>query len=460
MGTTTVRGRSRTSIFPVVPGLISGAGTFLLGVTWVGETVVPAVVAVPWTDAGWPAGEGLALGTTPGFAQPTIVTITPTAISARCSRGTFPSIPHCRVCRAVDGTKQARRSGMTATARPGRLFAPYTGLNEHAGVGAQKVAKEDRPLAWRVSTGSLVSALVGACAVFLGTTLFLVSPQLITAMGLGRDDPTPVMPTPTASPTATTTPATRVSVKPTTLPALKKPLSVRVLFGHQSEGEAIFEAVPSVYRRAKIRQPQVGPWRQVWRENDPIFANAEIGEDGDEHGKMVEFAELVNEASAGGLDVALMTFSYVDFDTETDVESVFDEYSTMMTNLQEIHPDIIFIYTTVPMVVDSGTRIVGSKKAKGIAGSAWPHESANIARERYNELVRQQYRETGRLFDIAALEARAKDDRMVVKNLGGEWYPVLNPDLADDDGEHLNATGGRQLATELMKLVTAVSAKS
>jgi len=72
-------------------------------------------------------------------------------------------------------------------------------------------------------------------------------------------------------------------------------------------------------------------------------------------------------------------------------------------------------------------------------------------------LVRLRFGSTGRLFDIAAVEATLAQDP-TERHSGGLAYYVLNKALASDAG-HLNDLGGGLAATELIRVVAAGGSK-
>ncbi len=307
-----------------------------------------------------------------------------------------------------------------------------------------------------MSTGSLITAVAVASAVLLGITGFVLSPLVFSGA-------TPAVPSPsvssTATPASSATPsatAKPVSVQPAALPALTKPLSIRFLFAHQSVGASITAVVPEVYKKAKLAQPKVGWWDEVMNTKTPVFAHVPIGTNGDPEGKLADFVRYLDEAPAGGLDMALLKLGYADINASTDVDTLFEEYATTMADLQAKHPDIVLLYSTVPLVVDRGSQLVAAAKVTGVSDPTWPAASDNIARERFNTLVRAKYRASGKLYDVAALEARAAGGKLTAMQYEGQWYPVLNPELAAPDRQHLNDTGALQLATELVKLVSSV----
>ena len=114
------------------------------------------------------------------------------------------------------------------------------------------------------------------------------------------------------------------------------------------------------------------------------------------------------------------------------------------------HPRVRLVYTTVPLTTDRSWKA----KVKAAIGSPDRRGPAdNLVRHRYNTLVRERYGSSGRLFDIAGVEATL-DREPMLRRLGGQGYHVLNRDLASDAG-HLNAEGARAAAAEFVRVVAA-----
>jgi lysophospholipase L1-like esterase len=166
-------------------------------------------------------------------------------------------------------------------------------------------------------------------------------------------------------------------------------------------------------------------------------------------GKFVSFAEVMAGPAGKGVDVALMKLCYVDIDASTDVQAVFDAYVAMMDEVEAAYPDVRFLYTTAALTSDRTWK----GKVKAVLGRGDQMGPAdNVARERYNAMIREKYAATGRLVDIAAAQAEGTGRR----SHDGSTYYVLNENLTFDRG-HLNEVGSRAVAAELLKVVATNS---
>ncbi|WP_203137809.1 hypothetical protein [Microbacterium sp. JZ31] len=230
---------------------------------------------------------------------------------------------------------------------------------------------------------------------------------------------------------------------------LKAASRARILFAHQSVGANILDGVKDVYASAGAPGPSIVETREPLA-GDAHIAHVHVGVNGDPLGKIADFRALMSGPLGDAVDVALLKFCYDDITSGSDEEAVFDAYARAMAELERAHPDVTFLYTTVPLTTDRGLR-ASIKALLGRPDRAGPLD--NAVRARYNELVRERYGDTGRLFDIAAVETTV-DGAPTTRTLEAETYHVLNAAYAADNG-HLNAVGARAAAGALIEVVAA-----
>lgn len=224
--------------------------------------------------------------------------------------------------------------------------------------------------------------------------------------------------------------------------------SVRVFFGHKSVGSNILGGLAELYRSAGVEPPQIVETRDVAHLSGWFLAHSMVGANRDPLGKLKEFADIVGGPLGGAVDVAALKFCYADVTSDTDIEALFGRYVEVMDELAGRRPDLRLLYTTVPLTTDRAWKA----KLKALAGRDDRKGPAdNLARYRYNTMVRDRYASTGRLFDVAAVEATLTGEPMT-RTLGGQTYHVLNSSLAADAG-HLNPAGAKAAATEFARVV-------
>lgn len=234
---------------------------------------------------------------------------------------------------------------------------------------------------------------------------------------------------------------------------LRQVTGVRVFFGHQSVGANVLGGVAPVYAAAGEPAPRLVETRLPV--DAPAFvAHAKVGRNRDPIAKLADFAEILDGPLGDELDVALVKFCYADVTADTDVPGLYEAYQAALEALQRRRPGIRFIRATVPLTTDRGWKA----KTKALLGRDDQQGPAdNLARQRYNAMVRDRYAADGRLFDIAEVEATVAQQPMT-RRLRGQQYQVLNRALSSDAG-HLNDLGSALAATELIRIVAADAAR-
>lgn len=205
----------------------------------------------------------------------------------------------------------------------------------------------------------------------------------------------------------------------------------RILFGHQSVGRNILDGVRALAGQAGVALP-------IQESRGPAVApgltHFAVGSNGDPLAKINDFAAVVDAGAAA--DVALMKLCYIDFSGSADPAKVAAAYCDTLDALRARHPQTAFVAVTVPL-----TTVQGGPKAlvKRMLGRTPDGQAENLRRHAFNEALRAR-NGAGRLFDLAALEARGGQ---------GGPAPCLDPALTNDGG-HLNDQGARLVAAEFV----------
>ncbi|MCU0295156.1 MAG: hypothetical protein MUD05_03770 [Candidatus Nanopelagicales bacterium] len=236
--------------------------------------------------------------------------------------------------------------------------------------------------------------------------------------------------TPRASQPAEPTPAAQIDVvrlsttpllpRPATDALLSRATDMSVFFGHQSVGGNVLTGVSEVYQDSPYSLDIVETERPEGRPG--VLAHAYIGENGDPLAKIQDFARIIRGGAGDVVDVAFMKFCYVDVTEGTDISDVFDTYQQTMSELEREYGDVRFLHVTVPLTC------------------ADPHPEDNVAREAFNTLIRDEYGDTGRVYDLAAIEATSPDGALVHGDVAGSPYAALFEGYTHDCG-HLNEQG-------------------
>lgn len=234
---------------------------------------------------------------------------------------------------------------------------------------------------------------------------------------------------------------------------LEKLAQKRIYFGHQSVGYNIVEGLEALTREQPLGFKIVEA-RSPEALGSAAFAHAKNGQNHEPVTKIRDFADTLERGGLGArTDIAFFKFCYVDFPPGTDVEKVFAEYKSTLARLRNTFPSVKFVHVTSPLtVVQSGPKAF----VKRMLGRRLGGVEANIARNRFNELMRKEYAGREPLFDLAAVESTRPDGRAVSFEDGGTSYPALAHEYASD-GKHLNAMGARWAAAHLLKTLATVA---
>jgi hypothetical protein len=248
------------------------------------------------------------------------------------------------------------------------------------------------------------------------------------------------------------------TVSDITADELAKVSRTRVFFGHQSVGMNVLDVVPAVFSRHGVPAPPIAEGAATPGPGGGFVDHAFIGANEQPLSKIKAFDAAIRGGLGQQVDVAMMKLCYIDVNAGTDVEALFAAYRDTMAALERDFPNVTFVKVTVPVTTDRGLagRMVAGVKRNLLGRRDRMGPDENAARERLNGLIRGAYGD--HLFDLAALESTVPDGSRVSGEYGGERYFALYPGYAADEG-HLNAEGGRVVATAWLRAVAAASSK-
>jgi hypothetical protein len=227
--------------------------------------------------------------------------------------------------------------------------------------------------------------------------------------------------------------------------------SKKIYFGHQSGGKSIIEGLEYIKRDNPQIKLKIVTLSNASELSRPMFAHSDLGEDGDPHSKMKAFSDYLENGIGNSADIAFFKFCYVDINGSSDIEKLFTEYRTTMENLKKKYPRTRFIHVTVPLAASQTALKAFVKRVLG-------KKDNNINRNRFNELLRQEYDGKEPLFDIAKAESTYPDGSRSSYVKGVGTYYSLATDYADEGG-HLNEQGRRAVAQDLLILLAQLVQK-
>lgn len=227
----------------------------------------------------------------------------------------------------------------------------------------------------------------------------------------------------------------------------------RIFFGHQSVGVDILDGIADI----QVELPAIGLVRTAGgpdaQPGKPGLMESPIGSNTDPESKIRDFVEKLRQAGPGGADIALMKFCYVDVFAGVDVDKLFTIYKQAMANVQQALPKTTIVHCTVPLTASrSGWR----SRLKRLLGKVPQDDDDDRARHRFNERLRAEYGGKQPMFDLAAAESTLPDGSRTECMVDGEPIPCLAACYTHDGG-HLNATGRRAVARELLGVLAGLA---
>ena len=240
---------------------------------------------------------------------------------------------------------------------------------------------------------------------------------------------------------------------------LERVAGLRIFFGHQSVGGNILDAAPDVFAAAGVTAPEIVESEDPAAASGAVILHSFVGRNRDPLGKIAEFDRIMRSGMGDSVDVATLKLCYVDIREGDDINAVFEAYRDTMAALERDYPDVTFLYVTVPLTTEFGGPLERAKRrVKDILGRDNLFVPAhNVAREEFNALIRAEFGDSGRLFDIAAVQSTGADGTRQIRSHAGSVYFAMEDLLASDPG-HLNPDGGAIVASAFLATVADAAA--
>ena len=118
----------------------------------------------------------------------------------------------------------------------------------------------------------------------------------------------------------------------------------------------------------------------------------------------------------------------------------------MISTFKEKYPALDIIHVTVPLTV----RYSG---LKGWLKFTLGRKPPNDKRSQFNEMLIQEFGNSGRIFDLAGLESTDSKGRKLSYTSGGRAVPYMASEYTSDGG-HLNEMGRILAGLEFLKVLS------
>ena|SRR6056297_40050 len=227
----------------------------------------------------------------------------------------------------------------------------------------------------------------------------------------------------------------------------------KIYFGHQSVGFNIMDGVADIMADNAAINFNIKETSDLSDFDQPVFAHSRNGENRDWQSKIDGFHDKINSGLGKKADIAFFKLCYVDITGETDAQKLFESYRQTMKQLEKEFPDTVFLHTTAPLKTTKTSWKIWIKKLIG-KEHIWEYAD-NIKRNEFNDLIRQEYGDSRRLFDIARAESTYLDGNRETFEKDGERYEALVP-IFTNDGGHLNEMGRKVVAAHMLRVIADI----
>lgn len=227
--------------------------------------------------------------------------------------------------------------------------------------------------------------------------------------------------------------------------------AARIYFGHNSVGADILRGV------ARLRSASPGIVPPLVDFSGPLtesgLTHGLIGENTRPLTKLEGFKRALAGGVGTSADWAMFKFCYVDLTAGSDADALFASYRQAMAELRRTWP-VTFIHVTMPLTSPQ----TGPKAwVKTLLGKNLRGFADNASRQRFNDLMRAEYRGREPLFDLAAVQSSRPDGSRVLVEHDGRRVEALNPAFTDDGG-HLNDAGAEFVASHFLLFLAGLDA--
>jgi hypothetical protein len=224
----------------------------------------------------------------------------------------------------------------------------------------------------------------------------------------------------------------------------------KIYFGHQSVGNNIIAGLHDVIKenpKIKLNIVEINSASDL---SAPMFGHSKIGENLNPASKLEGFVRTMKNGLGNKADIAFFKFCYVDVSGDTDVETLFNKYKGIMSDLEKQYLRTKFLHVTIPLTtVQEGFKVW----IKQIIGKPIPYGYAdNMKREEYNQLVHREYAGKQAIFDLAKIESTLPDGNRADFIWDTRTYFRMAPEFTYDEG-HLNEKGRKIAAEQLLVLL-------
>jgi len=230
----------------------------------------------------------------------------------------------------------------------------------------------------------------------------------------------------------------------------------KIYFGHQSVGNNILDGIKDLMKENQQIKIDIRELSNNIDFRSGFFMHSRVGKNEDPLSKIEAFKSLMQQELAGNVDIAFFKFCFVDITDRSDVTALFSEYKNTLSLLKKDYPEVVFIYTTVPLLKKTKSSFKSFIKRLLGRGEDFFNDAHNIKRNQFNGMLLEEYQSKEPIFDIAKIESTFLNGSRCSFNLNGKTYYSLVPEYTNDGG-HLNEKGRKIVAEQLLILLMNIN---
>lgn len=226
-----------------------------------------------------------------------------------------------------------------------------------------------------------------------------------------------------------------------------------IYFGHQSIGGEILDGVKKL-KDPRVRILDIDEY--AGNIDSPAIYHSLIGANRKPETKIAHFKKIIDNRFNGNVDIAFMKLCFIDFNDETDIDKLFNQYKNTIDFLQKKYPNIQIVHITVPLTV-----LQEGPKAwlKKILGKPVGGFTGNIKRNQFNDKIRN-YFSNHYVFELDVMESTFPDGTAstFIDEENGRVYRSMVPEYTYD-GAHINEKFRLNVAESFLKFLSSVDIK-
>ena len=156
----------------------------------------------------------------------------------------------------------------------------------------------------------------------------------------------------------------------------------KIFFGHASVGSNIIDGIEDIRANNQhVQNINIQDLKEDNEVNEPAIYHAQNGKNGFPKSKVDAFKKTLEEKGLGNkLDIAFFKLCYVDIEKDSNVQEMFDYYTSNMEYLKKKFPRLQFVHVTTPLYSHS-------RGIKGFIKNIIRGDVSNVKRNEFNKML-------------------------------------------------------------------------